>query len=64
MSGRPEYVTCVTKPDSSQSWCGGDYHPFFVSVDHALRTREFGSRMLVCKQCIKAINTTLRSGWK
>ena len=48
---QPDYIKCISSGESGRSFCGGEYEPFFINIEHALNTVMFGSRLLVCPDC-------------
>ena len=55
---RPEYVACIKKGgntrDEDAAVCGREYG-FFRSVAHVRNSRAFGSRLVGCPDCLRAL---------
>ena len=55
---RPEYVVCIKKGGNDRNEdsavCGREYG-FFVDVAHVRNARAYGSRLVGCPDCLRAL---------
>ena len=58
VSARPEYVVCIKKGggtrDEDAAVCGRE-QGFFLTVAHVRNSRAFGSRLVGCPDCLRAL---------
>lgn len=65
---RPEWIRCVVDKHMDRkglAWCGRSTPSLawsFVDVDHVAQNGRAGGRLVVCPECLKAIESALRNG--
>lgn len=59
---RPDYVTCIWKPDGGRVWCARapGWAFKFEGLDHAAAAVETGDRLVPCPECVAAAVQVLR----